>query len=142
MIAERWSAKRWKTPFGAGRETTTGRVRAAAVRSRGARARTDFRRAVSSRTERNFRACTPTFLPAERPGFEARVQKRAVRAVSLSSRSCLNDSLGVAVCAETLAAETVTANTRPSATAAAAKVAGRRERRRTSSEPFMSLPFD
>src|SRR6187401_1016675 len=63
MTADSWRAKLRNEPFGAGSVTTRGLVRAASVCSRGARARTDFRRSVSSLSERKARAWTATRDP-------------------------------------------------------------------------------
>ncbi len=90
MIGYSTSAKRWKLPFGAGREMTRGFVRAAVVRSRGARASTDRRRAVFRLTGRNRLACTPTLRPAARRGFAAFAQRCLVPSVSFSARRCFS----------------------------------------------------
>src|SRR5918998_1908067 len=71
MIADSWSANFWKFPFGPGSETTSGFVRAAVVRSRGARARTDRRSAVLSVTARSAFAWTPTLFRAALRGRAA-----------------------------------------------------------------------
>ncbi len=71
MTADSCRANRWNLPFGAGRETTSGFILAALVRSRGARASTVLRRAVFRVTTRRFRALTPTFLPRATRGFRA-----------------------------------------------------------------------
>ena len=78
MIADSWSANRWNEPSGAGSETTRGLSRAAGVFSRGARASTDFRPAVSSVKERAFLAWTTTFRPGADWGLEAFAQKSFV----------------------------------------------------------------
>src|SRR6476620_9335340 len=69
MIADSWSANRWNFPFGAGRSRTRGLVRASGVFSRGARASTEARAAVSSVSVRVRSAWTATFGPAAAVGF-------------------------------------------------------------------------
>ncbi len=128
MIAYSWSANWWKLPFGAGREMTRGFVRAAVVRSRGARASTDRSRLVLSWTARTRFACTPTLRPAAR-GFAAFAQRCFVPSVSFSARRCFSVPLGAALCAGTAAADTATARTMPSASPAVAKLPRRPMRR-------------
>ena len=130
MIGYSTSAKRWKVPFGAGRETTSGFVRAAVVRSRGARASTDRSRAASRATGRILRACTATFRLVARRGFAAFAQRCLVPSVSLSARRCFSVWPGAALCAGTAAADTATARTTPSVSPAVAKVPRRRVRRK------------
>ena len=104
MIADSWSAKRWNEPFGAGSETTRGLVRAATVRSRGARASTELRLAVSSVRGRNFRAWTATFRPGRRLRLR-RFRPEALSSVGVLERAqLLADCAGSALCAETVAA--------------------------------------
>jgi hypothetical protein len=78
MTDDSWSANRWNEPSGAGSETTRGVSRAAGVFSRGARASTDFRPAVSSVKERGFFAWTTTFLPGADWGLAALAHKSFV----------------------------------------------------------------
>ena len=90
MIGYSTSAKRWNVPLGAGREMTRGLVRAAVVRSRGARASTDRSRAALRLTGRTFCACTPTFRPAALRGFAAFAHRCLVPSVSFNARRCFS----------------------------------------------------
>ena len=118
---------------------TRGFVRAAVVRSRGARASTDRRRAVFRLTGRNRLACTPTLRPAARRGFAAFAQRCLVPSVSFNARSCFSVWLGAALCAGTAAAETATATTAASTSPAVTKVP-RRLKRRGFMRDMSSLP--
>ena len=106
MIADSWRAKLRNEPFGAGSETTSGLAgRDRVLAGRGAS--TDFRRAVSSVSERKARAWTATRDP--RIGFAAFAQKllRAVRV--LGGNAFLAAWPGAAISAETVAAVTAKA---------------------------------